>query len=69
MTSDLDTLRDGLAAIDATRLRVPFYGPVRHTLPRLDRAEAKEKYLGDWLIVLLQRVENLEAEVARLRER
>ena len=58
---------DGRAAIEAMPLRMPFYAKAWQTFPRLDRAEASEKYLGDWVVALIERVERLEAEVEKLR--
>lgn len=60
---------EGRATLAAAPLKVPFAGRVYLTQPRLDRAEATEKYLGDWIVALIGRVEALEAEVAGLRAR
>ena len=57
---------DGLAALQTAPLRTPFFAMQYKTLPRLDRAEATEQYLGEWVLALIGRVEQLEAEVARL---
>ena len=48
-------------------MKTPLVGRPQHTFARLDRAEASEKYLGDWVLALIERVERLEAEVERLR--
>lgn len=58
---------EGRTALEAAPLRVPLLGKVRYTQPRLDRAEATEKYLGDWILALIDRVEQLETEVRALR--
>ena len=58
----------GRAAIESTPLKTPLVGRPQHTFARLDRAEATEKYLGDRVLALIERVERLEAEVARLRD-
>jgi hypothetical protein len=67
MDSWTQQFNDGRAAIAAAPLTTPLVGRSQHTFARLDRAEATEKYLGDWVLALIERVERLESEVEMLR--
>jgi|GEM_PF-2060677 len=57
-------LRSTMAAIDSDHpLVFPLSGNVQHILPRLDRLEAKDAYMVEYLEFLERRIASLESQL------
>jgi len=59
-TPELANLKARIAEVEAWPMKMPFVGNTQLVLPRLDRAEAMNALLSDYVVYLLQRIEHLE---------